>query len=188
MAREKQEVDWGDRGGERNLRFYGRGLPKDSSSEGKKSRKKGLFKIFRSTPSLTLVLVDILVIILVLSFVIPFIRKESTADDFVGYELSLHGFTFEKKATVSLVVTPVPKPGEEKPVEDAFVNVTFTLPSEEEEKILVRKIEEPLPKIGESTVIRRSISTKNRERPEIVRAEVSIGAESITLQKELLTE
>ena len=169
------------------LHYHGRGLSVKGLAEGKKRRKRSFFAVFRSNPSLSIVLVDIIVIVLVLLMIIPFVRKKSEVRDFMGYELSLHGFVYEGSATVSLVCTALPGERIEQNAESAGVKIRFIVENEEaveKEEVLEAK----LPKIGETTVLRSELSLDEGEKAERLRAVLTIGGKELSLQKSLSTE
>lgn len=64
--------------------------------------------VFRSNPTLLIVLVDIILVLLILLIVFPLIRPDSGVDNFEGYALSLHGYLNAGAVHVSLVVQPNP--------------------------------------------------------------------------------
>lgn len=179
-----REVDHGDGGA---LHYHGRGVNEtydsDFGSHKNKKRRGGLFGVFRNNPSLMIILVDIIVILLVLTIVIPFIGKKSSEENFDGYELSLHGFMYENTVTLSLVVTALPGEESSPEGEGEALSVHFSLKTESGEELSRDTLEVVPPVTGESKIVRLELPAEGSEEVEYISAEIQRGDESISLQK-----
>ncbi len=64
--------------------------------------------VFKKNPTLLIILLDIVLVLVILVIVFPLIRPDSEVDNFLGYEISLHGYLNEGEVQVSLVMQPNP--------------------------------------------------------------------------------
>ena len=153
----------------------------DKSAPRNKLRFGGVFK---SNPTLLIILVDIILVLLILLIVFPLIRPDSEVDDFEGYAFSLHGYLHEGAVHVSLVVQPNPtkiaETGEPLEIEfrvlesDTRIKTTFdtTDPvSRRDTQIVRERIELPPEYVDDEAVS--------------VRASINDGEERVTLEKKM---
>lgn len=201
MKRTAKEVDYGENSGPY---YHGRGVSEEfAGGSGAARSKGGLFGVFRNNPSLMIILVDIMVIVLVLTLVLPFIRRKSSVDNFAAHDLSLHGFVYGEKATVSLIITSVPgdsvstvsegaakeaagKEGAAKEELSPLFSIRFILLDKEGEPAVERKVEARPPELGKSRVVRVELDNPGASKK--VRVEVRYEGEDVSLQKELTSE
>jgi hypothetical protein len=167
-------------------------------------RKRGLKKrsgIFRNNPSLLLILIDIIVVVLVLVFLLPFLRPDSSNDDFQGYSFSMHGYLYRQTAHVSVIIQragPTEEagsagsgapdantvgPGEAGTAGNDFVIQIRALNTGTEETHYFR----PGLETAETAVVRSVFDIGNEidEDGITIRCEIFRNGESITLEKKL---
>ena len=86
------------------LRYHSRNEPPEPREQKRGFRNRG--GVFKSNPTLLLIVIDIFVIILVLVFLLPFLRPGASEDDFFGFSFSLHGYLYRNTAHMSVIIQP----------------------------------------------------------------------------------
>ncbi len=148
-------------------------------------RKISFGGVFKKNPTLLIILLDIILVLVILVIVFPLIRPDSEVENFLGYEISLHGYLLEEAVQVSLVLQPLPSrldsSGGELQIEfrvlesDSRVQTSFTPLSSHEGRLDTKIVREQIELPGE-------YATAEELR---VRATVSGGEERVTLEKKM---
>ncbi len=148
--------------------------------------KRGLKKrsgIFRNNPSLLLILIDIIVVVLVLVFLLPFLRPDSSEDNFQGYSFSMHGYLYEQTAHVSVIIQSAGPAEEDRSSGNAFIIQLRAVDTDREETHYFR----PEQDSGDTAVVRSvfDIGSEIDENGIRIRCEIFRNGQSITLEKKL---
>ena len=89
------------------IRYHSRDAAPEPEREAPQ-RKLRFGGVFKNNPTLLIILLDIVLVLVILVIVFPLIRPDSEVDNFMGYEISLHGYLNQGEVQVSLVMQPNP--------------------------------------------------------------------------------
>ncbi|MFW6208218.1 MAG: hypothetical protein ACOC2R_04935 [Spirochaetota bacterium] len=89
------------------IKYHSRDAAPEPESEAPR-RKLRFGGVFKNNPTLLIILLDIVLVLVILVIVFPLIRPDSEVDNFLGYEISLHGYLNQGEVQVSLVMQPNP--------------------------------------------------------------------------------
>ena len=143
------------------------GAPKPPLQEG----------FFRRNRSLTIVLLDILILIIVGFGVYLFLGRTSHQAKISGYSVVLHGILYQDVVFASLTVKKIKN---EPTIPPERIFISFTMSKSEEELSLSAQL--PV-KPGEETVLREAIPFEKNN--DTLYAYVSVGEKSIRLSRDL---
>ncbi len=89
------------------IRYHSRDAAPEPGREAPQRRLR-FGGVFKNNPTLLIILFDIVLVLVILVIVFPLIRPDSEVDNFLGYEISLHGYLNRGEVQVSLVLQPNP--------------------------------------------------------------------------------
>lgn len=163
------------------LHYHSREAPPEPDEYRKGSGRRG--GVFKNNPSLILILVDIVVVVLVLIILLPLLRYDSRAEDFEGYDFSLHGYIDGQTAYLSVTAQPVSAP----------LAAECETSCENQEKyrlkiaVLDTDLEEELElcRDGQARILRTSFPVPGlgKEKKLYIRCVISLGERSVTLER-----
>jgi hypothetical protein len=168
------------------LHYHSRSEP-PSPEENARRRKEGRKGVFRSNPSLLIILIDIGVVVLVILFLLPFLQPKGSVEDFHGYSFALHGYAHSAQATVSVVIQPagaVPS-ADSDGAKAGFVLQMRILKADSGEAVLKFA---PKDLSDEPLVLRHefAIPPEMRDNKVVVRCDIFHGSDSVVLEKKLV--
>lgn len=167
------------------LRYHSRSGPPEQ-----RDRKKGLKRgrgIFRSNPSLLMILIDIFVIVIVIVFLLPVLRPDSSEDDFFGYSFSLHGYLHRDIVNVSVIIqTAVPAAVADKTADNqpVFVLQLYVPGTDLAETVNF----DPQQETGDPFVLRTvfEIDDEIDDNGIRIRCDIFRGSDKVTIEKRLM--
>lgn len=168
------------------LRYHSRsGPPKP------RDRKKGFKRgkgIFRSNPSLLMILIDIFVIVIVIVFLLPILRPASSEDDFFGFSFSLHGYLHRTTANVSMIIQaadPVAAAGKSATGDQAVFVLQLHVPGTDKAETLYF---DPQQKTEDPFVLRAEFEIEEEigDNGIRIRCDIFRGGNKATIEKRLM--